>query len=93
MLVPRRKQADLLMEIAKRGGSQSVNRHYQPPLRVYNALIKRGNLRVTRSGLPSCRTTSVVLTEAGRAETYALARHYGLTAQGLEARYAMTPAY
>lgn len=83
MLVAHRKQADLLMEVARRGGRQPVNRRYQPPMSEFNGLIRRGNLTITREGPASCRTTMLVLTEKGREETLALARHYGTSAKRL----------
>lgn len=84
MLVPHRKQADLLMQVARRSGRHSVNRRCMPPLRLFNDLIRRGSLSVSRSGLPRSRTTVVQLTQKGRDESLQLARHYGLKTSSLQ---------
>ena len=73
-------KANLLMSLARRGGTHGVNRSHCPPLEVYNGLIDRGLAVVERPQGRGCRHTAVHMTEAGREQARRLARHYNMDA-------------
>ena len=71
-------KANLLMTLARRGGSHGVNTRHCPPLDIYSGLIDRGLAIVERPQNRGKRNTYVRMTEAGRDEARRLAPSYDM---------------